>query len=55
MSRPVRGAWIETDILPRVLLGMSRRAPSGARGLKLDAVKDANIAEEVAPRPGRVD
>ena len=34
-SRPVRGAWIETEIQKAIARIDERRAPYGARGLKL--------------------
>ena len=38
MSRPARGAWIETVYERAVRKACARRAPHGARGLKLGLI-----------------
>ena len=55
MSRPARGAWIETRIEDIGYHNCFCRAPHGARGLKLSTSTALQIAIAVAPRTGRVD
>ena len=55
MSRPVRGAWIETSHGLCGVRHIMGRAPCGARGLKLCRVKSSISSLVVAPRAGRVD
>ena len=54
-SRPARGAWIETRLLVFGLKVCRRRAPRGARGLKLQSRVVLRFRDAVAPRAGRVD
>ena len=54
-SRPVWGAWIEMIPLAFANNGDPRRAPYGARGLKLRHQAAQAPAAPVAPRMGRVD
>ena len=54
-SRPARGAWIETVQRRHYAHRIFRRAPQGARGLKLLGVLDGLVDGFVAPRKGRVD
>ena len=55
MSRPVRGAWIETSKAIVLDYTADGRAPCGARGLKPYASREVLMAGLVAPRTGRVD
>ena len=52
-SRPARGAWVEIFEVARVLKVTKRRAPQGARGLKLFDIRKFAMLR-VAPRKGRV-
>ena len=54
-SRPVWGAWIEMRATRRSWTPLWRRAPYGARGLKLLIGGAIGIFGRVAPRMGRVD
>ena len=54
MSRPARGAWIETPCMKASGVGHGR-APHGARGLKLPLLGLSVLSATVAPRTGRVD
>ena len=51
MSRPARGAWIETQSVVASSRTLTRRAPRGARGLKL--VQKPNRELEWLSRPAR--
>ena len=55
MSRPPGGAWIETLSLYLKHDMLIRRAPQGARGLKLMMVVPVVVILVVAPPRGRVD
>ena len=54
-SRPPRGAWIEIASSCSIRHGMYRRAPHGARGLKLPYAAVVAALDTVAPPTGRVD
>ena len=54
-SRPARGAWIEIGRHVMKKLIHKRRAPHGARGLKLVEGLGEGEQDIVAPRTGRVD
>ena len=53
-SLPIRGAWIEIHTFLRVSANVSRRSPSGERGLK-SSCRYENVINKVAPHPGSVD
>ena len=55
LSRPARGAWIETHGHRSGLEDNIGRAPHGARGLKLRRNERKYARAMVAPRTGRVD
>ena len=52
MSRPTRGAWIETSKL-LITEGIKRRAPRGARGLKRPGNSGEHGHKGRAPRGAR--
>ena len=52
-SRPARGAWIETDSTWRKTATSRRRAPHGARGLKLPEVQEQRLFACRAPHGAR--
>ena len=53
-SRPARGAWVEIPYPPPLDSRSFRRAPQGARGLKLIVILSLCHLKLVAPRKGRV-
>ena len=55
MSRPTRGAWIETISDRWSTSALMCRAPHGARGLKPFFYLSLSLQSEVAPHTGRVD
>ena len=55
LSRPSRGAWIETGKVVSHGGGSPGRALHGARGLKPYGADDAGAITTVAPFTGRVD
>ena len=55
LSHPVRGAWIEIEIISAVEEAVTRRTPSGVRGLKCYFAHMDNPEKWVAPRQGCVD
>ena len=55
VSRPSRGAWIETGRCHATAVVRSSRALHGARGLKRGEQKALRGRRRVAPFTGRVD
>ena len=55
VSRPSRGAWIETVPRGQAARAMRCRALHGARGLKQPGFPNAVLDVRVAPFTGRVD
>ena len=55
LSRPARGAWIETGIYGVMGLFSASRAPHGARGLKLDYTILIYRIPAWRPAPGAVE
>ena len=55
VSRPSRGAWIETSRTMPATCAMPSRALHGARGLKQEKRTSTGYSQSVAPFTGRVD
>ena len=52
-SRPARGAWVEILVILLLSVGVSGRAPQGARGLKYARVRLAEALARRAPQGAR--